>query len=387
MAAAETPAPQSAAPTPPMLDIPSSTFVPNPMHHSHSPITATPEDTARGQGEGYLPADVAAALSRSPAVAPGVPAGVVRDLIATVEPIKRVLDRRYDARSHFKDPLGSPEHMALLSSESTISEDREAGLSVGELTALCDIARKLGDAALAPDAQAGVVGRGELDRMARVSEYLRTHWPEGIVRGNLYAAVKMEGEGTGWRYMPIDWMVDDIDNFAARLAATPPPARSDRPEAEGQGRKTTEEIAEIYARVSDPQGLLYHVAHAREDDALAAAAPTNAGRVAPDHGQGAAVAVPSAEAMWVEYEDLRNALESAEDYLGRDIQRCRTIEQIEKLDTSSTTKARVSLDAFVCAILTRLASGGQDAATEPLPSQADARAAPPTHDTGAPSHD
>ena len=32
------------------------------------------------------------------------------------------------------------------------------------------------------------------------------------------------------------------------------------------GKKTKEEIAEIYASIADQDGLLYHVAHARKDN-------------------------------------------------------------------------------------------------------------------------
>ena len=61
-------------------------------------------------------------------------------------------------------------------------------------------------------------------------------------------------------------------------------------------------------------------------------------------------AVPAGD-LWTKYVGLRTAYGSAEDYLGREIQRCRTVSAIEAIDTLSMTKAREALDAFVRARL------------------------------------
>jgi hypothetical protein len=57
-------------------------------------------------------------------------------------------------------------------------------------------------------------------------------------------------------------------------------------------------------------------------------------------------AVPAGD-LWAEYQDLRAAFGNAEDYLGREIQKCHSLEAIQAIDTAQVRQSELALDQFV----------------------------------------
>jgi len=110
---------------------------------------------------------------------------------------------------------------------------------------------KVSAAPAAPEPAAGG-GREILQRMAAASRSLAEFPPDGLVKGDLYVAVKNEGQGTGWRYRTVGITVGDLDEARSILSA---PTGAETAGGDGLSEKDICQVAdEVYCPSHDAAG-------------------------------------------------------------------------------------------------------------------------------------